>query len=531
MKTNLLVALGLTFAAWSRPVFAQSAASTQPPTPNFKIYCRLFTISPDTAKQLGLIHEPGEPAKWPSLLSPADNAAFLKQIEKSITYLALPNLFAKSGQRALIQASQEFPYPAEFAPGPAAKELSNTLTPTKFAKQNIGLSLEVTATLVSNDVINLTIATDRTNFQGYVGYGAGKTQDAVHLADAGFKQPIFDLVKLDSSVIMHLGQTVLLGGISQLPSQKLDNASEENFPPSQIREKPGGEPALFFLTVTPQLLPPLPPNAGATAEHGANGPIEVAVAKPAPRIPALVTIVNLPGEAVPDDLWPAKGSPTPDGAMLAGVFVGESGFELGSRLKQLSGAQALAANRNRIISGKQCFSESQGPFVSSAESAAASAANADPAAKQIPNRFDLQLEVKAVQLPDDNIDLEMRTLLKTYWEAPRAPSDNGDSKFPSFYWTYYESESEADPKLTNVGTPAEIHSGDTAALMIAREGRKGPVQIVLVTAGIPKGAPVPGKPGFITSPYRPNAGYIDVRGYPSGTVIKCPYSNREIMAP
>src|SRR5437868_14328062 len=43
---------------------------------------------------------------------------------------------------------------------------------------------------------------------------------------------------------------------------------------------------------------------------------------------------------------------------------------------------------------------------------------------------------------------------------------------------------------------------------------------------IPYGIPVPGKPGFVTSPFSPKAGYVDVRGFPSGTEVKDPYSGK-----
>ena len=39
---------------------------------------------------------------------------------------------------------------------------------------------------------------------------------------------------------------------------------------------------------------------------------------------------------------------------------------------------------------------------------------------------------------------------------------------------------------------------------------------------IPYGIPVPNKPGFVTSPYAPNQGYVDVRGFPPGTEVKDP---------
>jgi len=47
----------------------------------------------------------------------------------------------------------------------------------------------------------------------------------------------------------------------------------------------------------------------------------------------------------------------------------------------------------------------------------------------------------------------------------------------------------------------------------------------------PKGIPVPNRPGFITSPLAPDQGLIDVRGIPSGTEIRDPYSNQTITVP
>jgi hypothetical protein len=48
---------------------------------------------------------------------------------------------------------------------------------------------------------------------------------------------------------------------------------------------------------------------------------------------------------------------------------------------------------------------------------------------------------------------------------------------------------------------------------------------------LPYGKPVSGKPGYLTSPYAPAQGYVDVRGFPPGTEVKCPYTGRLFSVP
>ncbi|MGI8432354.1 MAG: hypothetical protein ACR2MW_08715 [Chthoniobacterales bacterium] len=50
-------------------------------------------------------------------------------------------------------------------------------------------------------------------------------------------------------------------------------------------------------------------------------------------------------------------------------------------------------------------------------------------------------------------------------------------------------------------------------------------------ADLPYGVPVAGRPGFVTSPYSPTGGYVDVRSFPRGSEVRDPYSGKVFRTP
>ena len=45
------------------------------------------------------------------------------------------------------------------------------------------------------------------------------------------------------------------------------------------------------------------------------------------------------------------------------------------------------------------------------------------------------------------------------------------------------------------------------------------------------GIPIQGKPGFVRSPCAPSKGEIDIRRYPKGAQLKCPFTGKIFIAP
>ncbi len=54
---------------------------------------------------------------------------------------------------------------------------------------------------------------------------------------------------------------------------------------------------------------------------------------------------------------------------------------------------------------------------------------------------------------------------------------------------------------------------------------------VTETPEIPYAKPVPGKPGYVYSPFDKSGGFVDVTGYKPGSKVKDPYTGKIFLVP
>jgi general secretion pathway protein D len=174
--------------------------------------------------------------------------------KKGIDLLSAPRITTKSGQRAVIEIVREFIYPGTFTQ-PIIPSLSiptgttvttattTTLpvvapsTPSDFQTRNTGVTLEVEPVVgTDGTTIDLNLVPQVVEFEGFINYGSPIStvnpslfglgtviNQSIVLTPNVINQPIFSTRKVNTSVSVQDGQTVVLGGLMREDVQKTED--------------------------------------------------------------------------------------------------------------------------------------------------------------------------------------------------------------------------------------------------------------------------------------------------------------------
>ena len=150
--------------------------------------------------------------------------------KKGIDVLSAPKVTTKSGSSATVEVIREFRYPSEYEP-PQVPQTTGSgtqpitpATPTSFEMRPVGVRLEVEPTVGSdNYTIDLRLVPEVTEFEGFINYGSPILNRGVVVTENVINYPVFSERKVETSVSIYDGQTVVLGGLMREDVQKVND--------------------------------------------------------------------------------------------------------------------------------------------------------------------------------------------------------------------------------------------------------------------------------------------------------------------
>ena len=86
-------------------------------------------------------------------------------------------------------------------------------------------------------------------------------------------------------------------------------------------------------------------------------------------------------------------------------------------------------------------------------------------------------------------------------------------------------------RRTTTSKPSPSPNSSPSTIADKSKSSPAPSRTASTQSQIPTAKPVPGKPGYVFSPFDPSGGYVDVTGYASGQKVKDPYSGKIFLVP
>ncbi|HVF72083.1 MAG TPA: hypothetical protein VM940_10800 [Chthoniobacterales bacterium] len=125
---------------------------------------------------------------------------------------------------------------------------------------------------------------------------------------------------------------------------------------------------------------------------------------------------------------------------------------------------------------------------------------------------------------------ESTTTTTTTTAASDTVTTPGRTVTPSSIETQRRSTTTQTRSRPNVRPSATPRSSPTTVTERSKPSAT-PSRTTSTQAQFPTAKPVPGKPGYVFSPFDPSGGYVDVNGYTPGQKVKDPYSGKIFLVP
>jgi|GEM_PF-1048434 len=448
---------------------------------------------------------------------------------KGVDILSAPHVTTRSNQAALIEVVRDFRYPTNWE-----KNAKAQWEPNAFDNKKVGVTLEVNPVVGADGEIELRLKPSVVEFHGFADLDAPKNakapatttgQDTMAAPNNKRMKPVFSERTIDMTVKLKSGETVALGALK-----------EQADPKTLIKDQ---VPRRLVIFVSATVI------TGPTVVDAQEAPAPVQ--GPAEKAAASIMIPKMEfREATIEEavafLRKKSHDLSADGREINIVLKLPKGGEEGRITLDLTNIPLIEAVRyvaglsnlnlhvqpNALVLGDLAVAETPPAAPSAAEAKADSIIIPRLEFREAtPGEAVDFLRKKSRQLDHDKQGVNVVLDLPSSSDARIALSLSNVSL------------SEA---LKYVAALADLEIFSEPQAIILRPSKKGahagpnpPGNGSAIHDGVvrptPEAIPVPGKPGFVTSPYEPAKGYIDVRGFPAGTEVKDPYSGKSFLVP